>query len=104
MSETATVYGHIVRRDGVPTLAGTPVEVRELVMEKIAYAWSPEEMHPQHPDLSLGQIHSALACHRDNVQALDADIERRLEGSERLRKQSTPPPLVGRLQARGLLR
>src|SRR5215831_1490821 len=30
------------------------------VLDKLAYGWSPEEMHPQHPDLTLGQINAAL--------------------------------------------
>jgi len=37
------------------------VEVIEVVLEPIAYGWSPEEIHFQHPDLSLGQIHAALS-------------------------------------------
>jgi hypothetical protein len=31
--------------------------VVELVVEKMAYGWSPEEFHLQHPYLSLGQIY-----------------------------------------------
>lgn len=104
MSETATAYKHIVLRDGVPALAGTSVKVVELVLDKMAYGWSPEEIHLQHPHLSLGQIHSALAYYCDHTDELDADIERRLQAAERVRKQSTPPPLVGQLRARGLLR
>jgi uncharacterized protein (DUF433 family) len=104
MTETATTYEHIVLRDGAPSIAGTSVKVIELVLDKMAYGWSPEEMHLQHPHLSLGQIHSALAYYWDHAEALDAEIERRLEASERLRSQATPPPLVAKLRARGLLR
>ncbi|MBF0328235.1 MAG: DUF433 domain-containing protein [Nitrospirae bacterium] len=35
------------------------MKVVELVVEKIAYGWSPEELHFQHPYLTLGQIYSA---------------------------------------------
>jgi hypothetical protein len=31
------------------------------VLDKIAYGWIPEEMHLQHPHLSLAQIHAALS-------------------------------------------
>ncbi len=31
------------------------------VVEQKAYGWSAEELHFQHPYLTLGQIHSALA-------------------------------------------
>jgi uncharacterized protein (DUF433 family) len=103
MPETTTAYEHIVLCEGVPTIAGTSVKVIELVLDKMAYGWSPEEMHLQHPGLSLGQIHSALAYYWDHVEDLDADIQRRLTEAERLRRQTTPPPLVGKLKARGLL-
>ncbi len=35
------------------------MKVIEIVLEKIAYGWSPEELHFQHPYLTLGQIYSA---------------------------------------------
>jgi uncharacterized protein (DUF433 family) len=103
MAETATTYEHIVLRDQVPMIAGTSVKVIELVLDKLAYGWSPEEMHLQHPHLSLGQIHSALAYYWDHAEALDADIQRRLEEVERLSQRATPPPLLAKLRARGLL-
>ena len=40
--------------------------------------WSPEELAFQHPYLTLGQIHSALAYYWDHQEELDHDIERRL--------------------------
>jgi uncharacterized protein (DUF433 family) len=42
------------------------MKVIELVREQDAYGWSPEELHFQHPYLSLGQIHSALAYYWDH--------------------------------------
>ncbi len=33
----------------------------ELVVEQQEYGWSPEELHFQHPYLTLGQIHLTLA-------------------------------------------
>jgi hypothetical protein len=44
-------------------------------MDKLAYGWSPEEMHYQHPNLSLSQIHGALACYYDHQQEIDNDIQ-----------------------------
>jgi uncharacterized protein (DUF433 family) len=76
---TETRYEHVVldtRR--VPFIAGTNTKVIELVVERIAYGWSPEELYFQHPYLSLGQIHSALAYYWDHKEELDQDIERRL--------------------------
>ena len=57
-----TKYEHVVLDEkNFPIVAGTNMKVIELVLEKTAYGWSPEELHFQHPYLSLGQIYSALA-------------------------------------------
>jgi uncharacterized protein (DUF433 family) len=57
-----TRYEHIVLNENqVPYIVGTTTKVIELVLDHIAYGWSPEELHFQFPYLSLGQIHSALA-------------------------------------------
>ena len=39
-------------------------------------------MHFQHPNLTLGQIYSALAYYADHQEELDKDIERRLQGRD----------------------
>jgi uncharacterized protein (DUF433 family) len=65
MSTTVTPYEHIVlNASGVPIISGTTMKVIELVVEQQAYGWNIEELYFQHPYLSLGQIHSALAYTR----------------------------------------
>jgi uncharacterized protein (DUF433 family) len=104
MSLVATGYDHIViGEDGVPIIAGTTMKVVELVTEKTAYGWSPEELHTNHPYLTMGQIHSALAYYWDHAEELDKDIERRMEQVEEIRKEVVPSPLVARLKSKGLL-
>ncbi len=99
-----TTYAHIVLDDsGVPYLAGTNTKVIELVLDKIAYGWSAEELYLQHPHLTLGQIHSVLAYYWDHQDDLDADIQRRLEFVESIRKESPATSLVAKLKASGLL-
>lgn len=99
-----TTYAHIVLDDsGVPYLADTKTKVIELVLDKIAYGWSAEELHLQHPHLTLGKIHSALAYYWDHQDELDADIQRRLELVDSLRESSPTTQLVTKLKARGLL-
>ena len=46
------------------------------VLDKLAHGWRPEEIHVQHPELSLAQIHSALSYYYENQQRFDAEIER----------------------------
>ena len=100
-----TKYPHVVLDErGVPMLKGTTLKVVELVAEKLAYGWSPEELHFQHPDLTLGQIHAALAYYWDHAEELDRDIAERMRRVEELRRaaQCKPSPLVSKLKAQGL--
>ncbi|HIE26340.1 TPA: DUF433 domain-containing protein [Candidatus Poribacteria bacterium] len=101
MSLVRTDYEHIAIRDSVPIIAGTTIKVVELVTEKIAYGWSPEELHFQHPYLTLGQIYSALAYYWDHAEELNQDIERRLKHVEHIRRTIKPPFLIAQLKSRG---
>jgi uncharacterized protein (DUF433 family) len=97
-----TTYEHIaLDQNGVPIVAGTNTKVIEIVLDKIAYGWSPEEIHYQHPHLSLGQIYSALAYYWDHQDELDDDIQRRLEFVEGLRQNARPTPLQTKLKRQG---
>ena len=101
----ATAYEHIVINEaGAPLIEGTTTKVVELVLDVLAYGWSPEEIQFQHPYLTLGQIHSALAYYWDHKKDLDRDIEHRLERAEEIRREVGPSQLVERLKAKGLLR
>jgi uncharacterized protein (DUF433 family) len=84
-------------RDGVAWIAGTQVKVIEVVLDKLAYGWSPEEIHFQHPHLSLAQIHGALAWYYENQPRLDAEIGNRLEQADKLALQASDPDFRRRL-------
>lgn len=103
MSSVKTQYEHIVLENNVPIIAGTTIKVIELVVEKMAYGWSPEELHFQHPYLSLGQIYSALAYYWDHASELERDLERRLQFVEQLRQSTRPSPLMAKLRSKGLI-
>ena len=104
MSETMTTYEHVQLDDqGVPIIVGTTMKVVELVMAQLAHGWSPEEVLFQHPYLTLGQIHSALAYYWDHKDELDADIERRWQYAEAERRKAGPSPLAAKLRDQGLL-
>ena len=77
MTTMDVVSTHIeVDQCGVAWLTGTNVKVIEVVLYKLAHGWSPEEIHFQHPALSLAQIHSAFSYYYENQQRFDAEIER----------------------------
>ncbi|MDQ3798584.1 MAG: DUF433 domain-containing protein [Acidobacteriota bacterium] len=84
---TATSYEHIVLdKAGIPVIKGTNTKIVEIVLEMKAYGWSPEEIHFQHPHLTLGQIHSALAYYWDNADEINLNIKERLGRIEEIRR------------------
>jgi uncharacterized protein (DUF433 family) len=104
MPETMTTYEHVqLDANSVPIIVGTNMKVVELVMAQLAHGWSPEELHFQHPYLSLGQIHSALAYYWDHKADLDADIERRRQYAEEEHSKAGPSPLASKIRDQGLL-
>jgi uncharacterized protein (DUF433 family) len=102
---TETAYKHIYLDDrGIPYIAGTTMKVVELVMGQMAHGWSPEEIHFQHPYLSMSQIHSALAYYWEHKEELDAAIKESWEYAEKARKEAGESPLVRRLRSEGYLK
>jgi uncharacterized protein (DUF433 family) len=81
----------------------TNVKVIEVVLDHLAYGWSPEEMHYQHPHLSLAQIHSALAYYFDHQSEFDKQIEASLKNAEQLAAAAKDSPLRQRLRRLGKL-
>ncbi|USR91618.1 DUF433 domain-containing protein [Phormidium yuhuli AB48] len=70
------------------TIAHSRVSVAQLIQEKHAHGWSPEELHFQYPEISLAAIYSALSyCYtyqpqidtkiyqeQEEIQNLQADL------------------------------
>ena len=89
---TATFATQIELDDrGIAWIAGTKVKVTEVVLDKIAYGSSPEEIHFQHPNLSLAQIHGALTYYYENQDKVDEQIRRGLEESDKLAVRLSGP-------------
>ncbi len=104
MSLAKSLYEHItIDKEGIPIIAGTTMKVVELVVEKASHGWSPEELHINHPHITMGQIYSALAYYADHQQALDKDIESRLRKVDAMQKVSGPSLLKDKLKSKGLL-
>ena len=102
MSQTTTTHIHLDDR-GVAWIDDTNTKVMEVVLDKLAHGSSPEEIHFQHPHLSLAQIHAALSYYYDYQQAFDAEIARQLQEVETLMAQAGDSPLRQRLRALGKL-
>ena len=93
---------HIVLDDkGRAWIDDTNVKVIEVVLAKLGYEMSPEEMHVEYPHLSLAQIHAALSYYYDHKAEYDAEMERQEKEYERLRAESLNSPLRQKLRAMG---
>ncbi len=104
LTSIETNYEHIELNDEeIPIISDANMKVVELVLSKISYGWSPEELHFQHPCLTMGQIHSALAYYWDHQEKMEEDIERRLQKIQKMRSEAEPSLLANRLKAKGLL-
>jgi uncharacterized protein (DUF433 family) len=83
---------------GLAWVDDTNVKVVEVVRDHLAYGWSPEEIHWQHPHLSLAQIYAALAYYHDHRPSMDAEIRNSLESANASARLAVDSPLVRRLQ------
>lgn len=76
-------------------------------MDHLAHGSDAHEIHREFPDLTLGQIHSALAYYYDHQDEVDAEIAQRLARSDELRGRLEAKlgasPLKAKLKAKGLL-
>jgi len=88
---------------GVARIDDITTKVVEVALDQIAHGWSAEEIHFQHPHLSLAQIHAALAHYYDHKTVFDAEIQRSLESVEQLRAKADESPMRKRLRAMGKL-
>lgn len=89
--------------EGRAWIDDTNVKVLEVVLDKVAYGWSAEEIHVQHDRyLSLAQIDAALAYYYDHQAEFDDQIERDDREVELLRQQSLDSPVRQKLRAKGL--
>jgi uncharacterized protein (DUF433 family) len=99
---TAVTATHIfLDEQGRAWIDDTNVKVIEVVLDKLGYGMSPEQIHAEYPDLSLAQIHAALAYYYDHQADFDAEIERQRKEYETLRAQNGDTPLHRRLRAVG---
>jgi uncharacterized protein (DUF433 family) len=92
---STVTYAHIeIDARGTALVAGTRTKVLEVALDHLAHHWDAEEIRRQHPYLSLGQIHSALAYYFDHREALDREIAAQVENVDRLHQAAGPSPAL----------
>jgi uncharacterized protein (DUF433 family) len=102
----ATVtYAHIAHSpEGVPYLSGTRTKVEEVALDHLAHRWDAEAIQRQYPDLSLGQIYSALAYYYDHREELDRSIDAGLREVAQIRSSLAESPIRLKCAAAGWCR
>jgi uncharacterized protein (DUF433 family) len=84
---------------GMAYIQGTRMKVIMIALDRIAYGWDADEIQRQHPHLSLGQIHTALAFYYEHKAECDAQIEARSRMADEIRARTENSELQQKLRA-----
>ena len=72
-------------RGGRPCIAGTGLRVTDVVIATIFHHLTPDEIASGY-DISLAQVHAALAYYYEHKAELDADIQQQIKKSRDLKE------------------
>ena len=97
---TAETSTHIYRDEaGVAYVDQTRHKVLQIACDHVAQGWSAQEIVGQYPDLSLSQVHAALAYYYDHREEIDQQIAMREQKADAIRAESGDGALAARLRA-----
>ena len=74
-------------KSGVAWIDATKVKVVEVILDHLAYGHSAEEIHLQHPQMSLARVHAAFAYYYDHQADLDKELEKRFRRAHAVREK-----------------
>jgi uncharacterized protein (DUF433 family) len=100
---TATSTAHIFLDErGRPWIDDSNVKVIEVVLDKLGYGLTPDQIYEEHDHyLSLAQIHAAFAYYYDHQAEIDAEIARQEKQYLELRAKDENSPIRQKLRALG---
>jgi hypothetical protein len=98
-------YPHIEKPIDQPARLGRipRIRVAQIVMDYLAYGWSPDEMCRQHPYLTPAEAHAAMAYYFDHQSEIDAEIRSELSEADLGHANASNSPLRLELRAKGVL-
>jgi hypothetical protein len=102
MAQTATRYEHIIIDAQDQTRIGNEhgFKLLSLIAEQQANNWNAHELLEQFPQLTMGQIHSALAYYWDHQVECDAELARLEHQADELRSSLPVSAAQTRLQSK----
>lgn len=89
--------------NGIARIVGKRTKVTQIVMDKMANDWSPEQIQTQYSHLSLAEIHAAFAYYYDRKAELDLQIDRDLKEAESRSASAGKSQIVEKLRDSGQL-
>ena len=81
------------RCGGKPCVAGTRIRVWDVHVWHDLRGWSPAEIVTQFPQLTLADVHAALAYYHDHREEIEQQMREAEEFVERMKAASGPSPL-----------
>jgi uncharacterized protein (DUF433 family) len=94
----------VLDEQGRAWIEGANTKVIEVVMDVFAHGWSADEIHYQHPHLSLAQIHAAPSYYYSHKADLDKEIKLGTQQIERMRREQGESPFEKRMRELGKLK
>ena len=79
------------------------IRVAQLVMDYLAYGWSPDEMCRQHPYLRPAEAHAAMAYYFDHQSEIDDEIREEWQQASAEMNATRTSPFFARMRAKGLV-
>ena len=96
---TTKTYPHLEIIADRAWIRGRNVRVAEIVLDWLAHRWDAEEIHRQHPHLTMAEIHAAFVYYDDHQEELDREIAEELAKVEELKSQTQNLELQARLRS-----
>ncbi len=99
MSIATLAYEHLDCSDaGRPLVAGKNFKVFHLIQGHMAYGWSAEELAFNHPQLTLGEVYSALAYYADHREQMGRELAASAERAGQMHGESRHRLISARLK------
>ena len=97
MSTTAWPFIE-VDHSGRASITAKKMPVLQLVREHLTFVWDAEQLHRQHPHLTLSEIYSALGYYYEHLDECAAQLESDERRLASLKQELTNPELQQRLR------
>jgi uncharacterized protein (DUF433 family) len=79
-------------------IAGTRVRVQDIYVDSEVYGMTPDEIAAGYPQLTLAQVHAALAHYFDHREEIQGEVREDRDLVQELKAKSGPGPLERKIK------